>query len=61
MVHAENVPQSAKPEGQLLAAMGLRRGGIAPTILKRFGMDLSKIDPPIDGHPLTEPYEPPIW
>ncbi len=42
----------------------IRRGlreDIAPTILKRFGVDLSKIDPPLDGHPLTEPYGPPLW
>jgi len=42
----------------------IRRGtrvDIAPTILKRFGLDLNKIDPPLDGHPLTEPYSPPLW
>jgi len=38
-----------------------QRTDITPTILKRFGMDLSKINPPLDGRPLTEPYEPPIW
>jgi len=37
------------------------RADITPTILKRFGVDLSKIDPTLDGHPLTEPYSPPIW
>lgn len=37
------------------------RADITPTILKRFGVDLSKMDPPLDGHPLTEPYSPPIW
>ncbi len=42
----------------------IRRGereDIAPTILKRFGLDLTKIQPSLDGHPLTEAYEPPIW
>jgi arylsulfatase A-like enzyme len=42
----------------------MRRGtrkDIAPTILKRFGVDLSTIDPPLDGHPLTEPHTLPIW
>ncbi|MBM2825782.1 MAG: Alkaline phosphatase [Dehalococcoidales bacterium] len=42
----------------------LRRGeraDIAPTILKRFGLDLDKITPPLDGHTLTEPYKPPLW
>jgi len=39
---------------------GLRED-VTPTILKRFGLDLSKIDPPLDGHPLTQPYAPPIW
>jgi hypothetical protein len=31
------------------------RVDIAPTILRRFGLDLSKIEPALDGHPLTEP------
>ncbi|MGQ9881200.1 MAG: alkaline phosphatase family protein [Armatimonadota bacterium] len=42
----------------------VRRGtrvDIAPTILERFGVDLKQIDPPLDGHPLTRPYQPPIW
>lgn len=42
----------------------IRRGerkDIAPTILKRFGLDLSRIKPPLDGHPLTEPYEESNW
>jgi len=42
----------------------MRRGmreDIAPTILWRFGVDLATIDPPLDGHPLTQPYQPPIW
>ena len=41
-----------------------RRGtrvDIAPTILDRFGLDLSKINPPLDGHPLTKPYTAPLW
>jgi hypothetical protein len=42
----------------------VRRGGredIAPTILARFGLDVASIVPPLDGHPLTEPYEKPLW
>lgn len=42
----------------------IRRGerkDIAPTILDRSGVDLQKIAPPLDGHPLTKPYNPPIW
>lgn len=31
------------------------REDIAPSILKRFGMDLSKIEPKLDGIPLDEP------
>jgi hypothetical protein len=31
------------------------RADITPTILKRFGLDLSKIEPPLDGAPLDEP------
>jgi hypothetical protein len=37
------------------------RADIAPTILERFGVDLKRIDPPLDGHPLTKPFNPPIW
>lgn len=37
------------------------RADIAPTILERFGVDLKRIQPPPDGHPLTKPYNPPIW
>jgi len=29
------------------------RADIAPTILERFGLDISKFDPPLDGWPLT--------
>lgn len=42
----------------------MRRGereDIAPTILARFGLSLKSITPPLDGHPLTEPYEKPVW
>ena len=39
---------------------GLRED-IAPTIMDRFGLDLASIDPPLDGHPLTEAHSPPIW
>jgi hypothetical protein len=28
------------------------RADLAPTILKRFGVDLAKLDPPVDGVPL---------
>jgi hypothetical protein len=31
------------------------RADITPTILKRFGLDLSKIEPSLDGAPLDEP------
>ena len=31
------------------------RADITPTILKRFSLDLSKIEPPLDGIPLDEP------
>ena len=37
------------------------RADIAPTILDRFGVDLKTIEPPLDGHPLTKPYTPPLW
>ncbi len=38
-----------------------QRADITPTILDRFGLDLSKINPPLDGHPLTKPYQPSLW
>jgi hypothetical protein len=31
------------------------REDIAPTVLERFGIDLSKIEPPLDGFPLDKP------
>lgn len=37
------------------------RADITPTILDRFGLELNKIAPPLDGHPLTKPYQAPIW
>jgi hypothetical protein len=37
------------------------RADIAPTILERFGIDLGTIQPPLSGHSLTRPYDPPIW
>ena len=37
------------------------RSDITPTILTRFGLDLSRIEPPLDGHSLTRPYRPPDW
>ncbi|UCH35592.1 MAG: alkaline phosphatase family protein [Armatimonadota bacterium] len=42
----------------------MRRGlreDIAPTILWRFGVEPSSIDPPLAGHPLQQPYTPPTW
>ena len=42
----------------------IRRGmreDITPTILDRFDVDLTKIEPPLDGHPLTKPYSPSQW
>jgi len=38
-----------------------QRVDIAPTILDRFGVDLSKIKPPLDGHSLTKPYKKSAW
>jgi len=41
-----------------------RRGhriDITPTILKRLGLDITQFEPPLDGHPLIEPYQPPKW
>ena len=37
---------------------GLRQD-VAPTILGRFGLDLFKLEPPLDGVPLTKPLERP--
>ena len=37
------------------------RADIAPTILERLGLDLGKIQPPLDGHPLTESYTERLW
>jgi len=37
------------------------RADIAPTILDRLGLDLSRIEPPLDGYPLTKPYGAPMW
>jgi hypothetical protein len=42
----------------------IRRGirvDITPTILDSFGVDLNSIEPKLDGHPLTKPYQQPIW
>jgi hypothetical protein len=38
-----------------------QRADITPTIMDRFGLDLNKIQPPLDGYPLTRPYQPPSW
>jgi hypothetical protein len=35
------------------------RVDIAPTILDRFGLDLTQLKPPLDGHALTKPYDQP--
>ncbi|MHC4444101.1 MAG: alkaline phosphatase family protein [Planctomycetota bacterium] len=42
----------------------IRRGercDIAPTIMDRLGLDLKSLNPPVDGRPLTKPYQPPKW
>ncbi|HPZ82426.1 MAG TPA: alkaline phosphatase family protein, partial [Thermogutta sp.] len=36
------------------------RQDIAPTILARFGLDLSRFQPPLDGEPLTQPATKPV-
>ena len=36
------------------------RQDVAPTILLRFGLDLSKFKPPLDGEPLTQPATKPV-
>lgn len=36
------------------------RQDIAPTILARFGLDLTKLQPPLDGEPLTRPATKPV-
>jgi hypothetical protein len=38
-----------------------QREDITPTILKRYGLDLRLLDPPLYGHTLTEPYSTPLW
>ena len=37
------------------------RADITPTILDRFGVDLAKLTPPLDGHSLLRPYTEPKW
>ncbi len=37
------------------------RADIAATILERFGLDLDKIEPRLDGYTLTKPYKEPLW
>jgi predicted AlkP superfamily pyrophosphatase or phosphodiesterase len=42
----------------------IRRGtrtDITPTILDRYGVDLDKIQPKLDGYPLTKQYQQKIW
>lgn len=36
------------------------RQDIAPTIMARFGLDLRKLQPPLDGEPLTQPATKPV-
>ena len=43
----------------LVKRAGMRQD-IAPTILDRFGIDLSKLEPPLDGEPLTKPATKPV-
>lgn len=38
-----------------------KRTDIAPTILNKFGLNLKKVNPPLDGHSLTDYYQEPIW
>jgi arylsulfatase A-like enzyme len=44
---ATNDPTTVRKEGT--------REDIAPTLLKKFGLDLSKIEPALDGYPLDQP------
>lgn len=37
------------------------RADIAPTILERLGLDLGKLEPPLDGRPLTRDYGQAEW
>ncbi len=43
----------------LVKRAGMRQD-IAPAILDRFGVDLSKLEPPLDGEPLTKPPTKPV-
>ncbi|MGQ9576751.1 MAG: alkaline phosphatase family protein [Thermoguttaceae bacterium] len=43
----------------LVKRNGMRQD-IAPTILARFGLDLSKFEPKLDGEPLTQPATKPV-
>ena len=36
------------------------RADIAPTVLDRFGLDLAKFEPKLDGEPLTKPAAKPV-
>jgi hypothetical protein len=36
------------------------RQDVAPTILDRFGVDLGRLQPPLDGEPLTKPATKPV-
>jgi hypothetical protein len=37
------------------------RADVAPTILERFGLELNRIEPRLDGHPLTKAYKETLW
>jgi arylsulfatase A-like enzyme len=42
----------------------VRRGlrtDITPTLLERFGVDITRFQPPLDGHSLLRPFEAPKW
>ncbi len=49
-------PGWSDPREPPIALPGSRRA-----ITQNFGLDLSKINPPLDGHPLTKPYQPSLW
>jgi hypothetical protein len=55
------ISRALRPAGRSTAAgdQSVKRNGIrediAPTVLKRFGVDQAKLDPKLDGIPLDEP------
>ncbi len=48
-----NAPYTLLGTNDTKVVRGGLRQDVAPTVLERFGLDLSKIDPPLDGVPLT--------